>query len=431
MNRTLDPSPLSGTLQIMPSKSASHRAVMLSSMAMGESILEPLQLSDDIRATLDCAQQLGLTRGLVLSDAGLPGFVRARIKGRSRDAEKRSMRTLDCGESGSTLRFFIPLALDGRGPVRFRGRGRLMQRPLSIYEDIFKPQGVSWELRGNDLTVEGRLQSGQYTLPGNVSSQFITGLLLSLPLLKEDSSITLATPLESQAYVEMTRQIQKLYGMESIWSQDGRTLYIPGSQIPRSPGTVHVEGDWSQAAFFLTAGVLGSGEVSLTGLDMNSLQADRAIVAILESMGARITLSKGMITASASRLMGRNVDVSQFPDLVPILAVAMAAAGGESHITGAARLRLKESDRLSAMAQALQACGCLCMEEEDGLFIRGGLRLHGAQVEGCQDHRIVMAMAVASAFSSGRITITDAEAVAKSAPTFWQDFKALGGRYEG
>ena len=404
MIKTVSPASLSGTLDVMPSKSASHRAVMMAALCEAPTELAPLQHSRDIEATLACAKGLGLGCSTV-----------------------PALRTLDCGESGSTLRFFIPLALDGRGPVRLIGHGRLMQRPLDVYEQLFVPRGVRWSLSGDALTVEGRLQSGEFALRGDVSSQFITGLLLALPQLDGESVIRITTPLESRAYVELTRRVQAAFGIASHW-QDEQTLRIPGGQTPVSPGTYAIEGDWSHAAFYLVAGALGhAGPITLRRLDEHSAQGDRAIVDILRSMGARIESHPDGLTVFPSALHAADVDVSQVPDLTPVLAVAMAGAQGTSRITGAARLRIKESDRLSAIAHALTACGADVRELADGLVIRGGTRLHGASVEGCNDHRIVMAMAVAAAFSDGEIAITDAQSVAKSAPAFWEEYASLGG----
>ncbi len=426
MIKTVSPSPLAGKLHIMPSKSASHRAVMMAALANGETTLSPLQLSRDIIATLSCAKALGLVGDVSTSPHEQPGFVSATLFGGERFIS--GSRTLDCGESGSTLRFFIPLALDGCGPVRFIGHGRLMQRPLDIYENLFRSRGVSWQQTDHDLIVDGKLTPGEYALRGDVSSQFITGLLLALPRLNGESIIRITTPLESRAYVELTRRVQKSFGVVSYW-QDEQTLIIPGNQKPVSPGKAHVESDWSHAAFYLAAGCLSSvGPLTLTGLNMKSAQGDRAIMDILRDMGAIINLKRDFISVCPSRLHAVTVDASQIPDLVPILAVAMAAAEGESRITGAARLRIKESDRLSAMHAALTACGADIEELPDGLIIRGGRKLRAARIDGCNDHRIVMAMAVASAISQGDLTITDTQAVAKSAPAFWEEFASLGGR---
>lgn len=426
MNKTVFPSSLSGSLRVIPGKSASHRAVMLAAMAKERSHIAPLQFSRDIEATLACAKALGLIAEAEITPHEQPGLICASIKGAS-PSGCQPLRILDCGESGSTLRFFIPLALDGRGPVRLLGHGRLMQRPLHVYEQLFTPMGIRWTLEGDALTVEGQLRSGEYALRGDVSSQFITGLLLALPLLEGKSVIRITTHLESRAYVELTRRIQASYGIVSHW-QDPQTLVIPGNQHAISPGAVSVEGDWSHAAFYLVAGALGdSGPITLTGLDMESAQGDRAIVSYLQQMGADIRFCRDRLTVFPSKLHAQSFDVMQTPDLVPALAVAMASAEGESRITGAARLRIKESDRLSAMQRALSACGCDIRELEDGLMICGGSPLHAASIDGCNDHRIVMAMAVASALADGALVISDAQAVSKSAPAFWEEFKSLGG----
>lgn len=428
MDKTLHQTALCGSIPIMPSKSASHRAVMMAALCGGTTELAPLQLSRDIEATLACAGALGLTAAsAILPLCEEQGTVTASITGGIKPEAYPAERVLDCGESGSTLRFFIPLALDGRGPVRFIGHGRLMQRPLDVYESMFC--GMRWEKDGNSLLVEGKLTSGEFSLRGDVSSQFITGLLLALPQLPGDSVIRITTPLESRAYVELTRRVQTAFGVISQW-QDENTLLIPGGQTPVSPGQFTVESDWSHAAFFLTAGAISSrGPLHVMGVDATSAQGDRAIVDILLKMGANICTAHDGIGLSVfpSRLSAIDVDVSQVPDLVPILAVAMAAADGESRIRGAARLRIKESDRLSAMTQALSAAGVDVEELPDGLIIRGGKRLHSASIDGCNDHRIVMAMAVAAQLleNSGALKISASEAVAKSAPRFWEEYRLL------
>ena len=425
MNKTVSPAPLTGSLRVMPSKSVSHRAVMMAALAPEATTLAPLQLSHDIEATLACAMALGLVHHADMQPHAQPGWVCARIAGGLSPASD-ALRLLNCGESGSTLRFFLPLALDGRGPVTFIGQGRLMQRPLDVYETLFRPLGVRWTAEGDRLTVEGRLSSGPYHLRGDVSSQFITGLLLALPRLPGNSVIRLTTDLESSAYVALTRRVQAEFGITSFW-KDARTLIIPGGQCATSPGSLQLEGDWSHAAFYLVAGCFG-GPITLHGLDPNSVQGDRAIVDVLRGMGADITWDGDALTVRPAPLHAADVDASQIPDLVPVLAVAMAGAQGESRITGAARLRIKESDRLSAICAALCACGADVTEQPDGLTLRGGRPLHGAFVSGCNDHRIVMAMAVASALAQEEITISDAQAVAKSAPSFWEELAALGGQ---
>ncbi len=430
MDLTLMPASLTGRLRLIPSKSASHRAVLLSALARGETQLQPLLLSGDISATLSCCSSLGILRQTASGASDFPGAVRMFITGGEIPSPGGRTRVLDCGESGSTLRFLLPLALDGRGPVRFVGHGRLMQRPLDIYRELFTAQGASWVQRGNELTVEGSLTAGIYELPGDVSSQFVTGLLLALPLLGGDSQVVLTTPLESASYVEMTRQIQRRFEVQTFWDPEGRCLSVPGRQRPRSPGLLPLEGDWSHACFYAVAGAISrKGPMRLCGLNPESPQPDRQILGFLQQMGADCRWENGELLVFPSQLCAITADCAQCPDLVPALAVAMTAARGESRITGAGRLRLKESDRLSAICHAINGCGGICRETPDGLIIRG-MSLLGGRVEGANDHRIVMAMAMAAALSRKPLTLTDTEAVAKSAPGFWKEYAALGGEIQ-
>ena len=415
MDVRIRPHTLAGAVTPPPSKSMAHRLLLAAALADGVSTVKNVALSQDIEATLRCMAALGAswerTDKSTLRVTGIGG----------KEKSFPELPRFDCGESGSTLRFFIPLALDGRGAVRFEGRGRLMQRPLSVYEDMFKARGILWRHEGDSLTVDGLLESGRYSMPGDVSSQFITGMLLALPRLEGDSVLEIKTPLESRAYVELTRRIQAHY-------EKGQSLLIPGGQRAVSPGRMHIGGDWSHAAFYLVASAIGRGEIRLTGLDPNSAQGDRALVGILRDMGADIRWEGDELVARASKLHGLHADCSQIPDVVPALAVAMAAAEGESRISGAARLRIKESDRLSAMCAALSAAGACIRETEDGLLIHGGKQLCAARIDGCNDHRIVMAMAVLCAALGG--TIRGAETVNKSYPDFFRTLRALGLRMD-
>ena len=357
MNRVITPSRLSGTLRVLPSKAASHRAVLCASLAQGACEVAPLQLSLDIRATLACAKALGLAQSVQTQPLGgtLEGFVAARVTGGGAYAGG-GLREADCGESGSTLRFLMPLALDGRGPVRFIGHGRLMERPQDVYRELFGGLGVSWQDEPGAALLEGRLRGGNYRLRGDVSSQFITGLLFALPLCEEDSTLTLTTHLESSAYVTLTREMQARFGVHSQWSGE-RTLRIPGRQRYIAPERVQVEGDWSHAAFYMVAGAIAEGEgcVRLTGLLADSSQGDRACADVLREMGADIRWEGDALCIRPSRLRGRTIDASQIPDLVPALCVAACAAEGETRIQNAARLRIKECDRLAAMRTELQS----------------------------------------------------------------------------
>lgn len=421
----IEPSALGGCLRVIPSKSVAHRALILAAMSRGESRLLPLQHSRDVQATMRAMEALGRARMQWQEGEADEGFAQCTVQGGLPYAPQ-AMRTVDCGESGSTLRFLMPMALDGKGAVRFVGQGRLMQRPLEVYRELFAKQGILWTQEDDALVLEGQLRGGEFSLRGDVSSQFVTGLLLALPCLAEDSTLHITTALESRDYVEITRSVQAIFGIRSAWV-DAQTLHIPGRQVCATPGQVNIEGDYSHAAFYLVAGALGEG-ICLTGLRRESTQGDRAIIDILQTMGADIAWTGDGLVIKPSKLTGTTIDASQIPDLVPILAVAACAAEGETRITGAARLRMKESDRLMAVAKELSALGAAVEELEDGLVIRGGRALRGGRVQGHNDHRIVMALCIAGVLCAEEIIVDDAQAVSKSAPRFFEEFVQLGGK---
>ncbi len=422
-------SPIAGLLMPPPSKSAGHRALICAALAAlqnrGEGVcyrvsrlLDPSgsALSDDLAATLRAIRAMGVNAtadadALILTAGSRP----------SGSAE------VDCGESGSTLRFFLPLFAALGLPARFTGRGRLPDRPLGVYADCLPTHGVSLSFSASGgclpLDLSGHLTGGAFLLPGDISSQFISGLLLALPLCNEDSTVRLSTPLESADYVNMTIQALSQAGIEIKILPDG--WFIPGGQRYRSFHTA-VESDWSQAAFLLAAGALG-GEVRLPGLKLDSSQGDRAALTLFRRMGAEIFISQGIIRCRRAPLRGIDIDATQIPDLVPILAVAGSLAEGETRITGAARLRIKESDRLKATADGLSRLGARVEERPDGLVLQGVPRLKGGQVSGYHDHRIVMSMAVAALQCDQPVEVTDAESVQKSWPDFFADFRRIGG----
>ena len=387
MNVTITPGLLAGTITPPPSKSQAHRLLIAAALAGGESRVEHLGQSQDIDATRRCMA------ALQAPGEGLPA--------------------LDCGESGSTLRFLIPVALALRGGGVFTGHGRLMERPQGPYFRIFEEKGVAYAQEDGALTVRGTLTPGVYTLPGDVSSQFITGLLYALPLLPGDSEIRLTTPLESRGYVDMTLAALAQFGVETAF--DGvRVFRVPGGQTYR-PRQVTVEADWSNAAFWYVAAALGS-PVEVVGLNPASAQGDRVIA----DFCARL-VRPGQV----------DLDVSQCPDLVPPLAALAALRGGETtRIVGAARLRIKESDRLATVTQVLRALGGQVEEHRDFLVIQGRDQLEGgATVSGCNDHRIAMMAGISAIRCQKPVTITGAECVQKSYPEFWNDYRRLGGTF--
>ena len=406
MDIRIRPVPLHGAVTPPPSKSQAHRLILCAALAGGRSVIRNLAFSQDIRATLGCVSALGASwteqeSGVVAVDG---------IGGREYTG---ALPHLDCGESGSTLRFLIPIALAVAGGAEFSGRGRLMQRPQKPYFDLFDRMGIKYEQKDDRLRVEGRLSAGEYRLPGNVSSQFFTRLLYALPLLEGQSRIIPTTALESEDYIRMTIQAQKLAGLSVEELPDGG--YAVQGQRYR-PMDVAVEADWSQAGFWYAAKNLGS-DLTICGMDEHSLQGDRRIAEFAALLG---------------REGDREIDVSQCPDLVPPLAAMAALRKGDCRITGAARLRIKESDRLAAVTAALNAMGARVEEFPEELLIHGVSSLKGgAVIDCCNDHRIAMMCAVAATRSVGGETVLQgAECVRKSYPDFWQVYRELGGDFD-
>lgn len=419
----ITPAPLSGRVAPPASKSDAHRLLICAALAHGVSHIHRMALNDDIEATIRVLRALG-------ADIALQGdtvIVRG-IGGKAAAARDPSPEAeADCGESGSTLRFLLPVAAALGMPVRFTGRGRLPHRPLDTLTHLLASHGAPCRREGEaglPLWVGGRLQAGTYRLPGDISSQYITGLLLALPLTGGESRILLTSPLQSAGYVDMTIRTMAAFGVEVKRLADGYLIPAGGGYAPADRTA---EADWSAAAFFIAAGALG-GPIALGGLDPASAQGDRAAVELFGRLGASIAWEDGELRVSPAPLRGTVIDVSQVPDMAPALAVCAAFAKGETHITGGARLRLKESDRLAAIAAGLAAMGLAVEELPDGLVIQGaGGRPDGGQIDGAGDHRIVMAFAVAGAYAKGETCITDAPAVAKSYPAFFTDFTKLGG----
>ena len=405
MNVTVSPAVLSGTITPPSSKSQGHRLLLAAALAEGESVLAGLAMSRDIEATIACVRELGAQ--VRREKDGL------HVAGRGGRPGVRAGQTFDCGESGSTLRFLIPVTLALLGGGSFVGHGRLMERPLKPYFDIFEQRDIYYvRQEGSDRAgLEGTLTPGDYSLPGDVSSQFITGLLYALPLLDGDSRIRITTELESRAYVDMTLDALRQFGVSARWEGE-QTLFVPGNQ-QYHPAAVAVEGDWSQAAFWYAARTLGS-EVNVLGMDPDSTQGDRVVAKQAERL---------------ARPGDVELDVSQCPDLVPALAAMAAVREGTTRIVNAARLRIKESDRLAAVARVLGGMGANITEQADGLTLVGLPALAGGvTVDSFNDHRIAMMAAVAATRCQAPVIVTGAECVSKSYPHFWEDYEALGGK---
>ena len=410
MKLRLFPTDLRGSITPPPSKSQAHRLLIAAALAGGESALSSLALSQDISATLACMEELGASSRWEEGVLHLTGMGANAMSPNRRLAHPR----LDCGESGSTLRFLIPVALAVRGGASFTGRGRLMERPQQPYFDLFDQKGIAYQLKDGVLTVSGRLPPGEYALRGDVSSQFITGLLYALPLLEGDSVIRLTTPLESRDYVTMTLDALEKFGVTAV-QEDERTFRVPGNQTYR-PRDLAVEADWSQAGFWYAAQGMGH-PISITGMNENSLQGDKAVAQVAALL--------------AQPCETRTVSVADIPDLVPPLAALAALCEGTTLLSDGARLRIKESDRLAAVTDVLSALGADVTEREDSLTIVGSPRLSGGvTVDAHNDHRIAMMTAIAATRCAAPVVLTGAESVNKSYPAFWDDYARLGGRFE-
>lgn len=390
------PSRACGSVSAPPSKSMAHRMLICAGLCEGVSTIRGIEASEDILATLDCLAAIGATYKMDGNCVELRGV----------DVRRASITApLPCRESGSTLRFFIPLALIGAKPVLLTGAPRLLERPQSVYEALCTDRGLGFCNDGEKIEVCGPLVGGRYSVRGDVSSQFISGLLLALPLLEGESEIVIEGKLESRPYIDLTLSALATFGIRAEW-KDERTLAIAGGQR-YLPADVTVEGDYSNAAFFEALNLLG-GRVEVTGLSQESLQGDRAYKKYFEA------LSAGEAT----------LDLADCPDLAPIL-MALAAELHGATLTGTARLRIKESDRATAMARELARLGAKVEIEADRVRVRA-LPLHPPTEPLCghNDHRIVMALSILLTRYGGEID--GAEAVAKSLPDFFERLQELG-----
>ena len=407
MDIKITPRKLSGNISAIPSKSHGHRlliASVLNAMEDGDLTAETVEKalsrvtiperSEDIIATENCLKALA-----------------------------DDVPVLDCNESGSTIRFMLPVVMALKNEAVFTGTERLFQRPLTPLDEEMTAHGCEFTKESDTrLKVTGRLTPGTYVIPGNISSQYITGLLFALPLLDEDSFIEVPTRLESAGYIDLTLQVLRDFGVEvekkHATKKRPTTFVIPGGQKYQYPESFAVEGDWSNTAVWFAANAMGS-RIICHGIDSRSPQGDKAILDIIgfySNLGSPYDKGGPVI-----------IDVSDTPDLVPIAAVLATRVNRETQIVRASRVRLKESDRLKTTTQLVSTLGGVIEETEDGLIIKGRVPLHGGEVDSCNDHRIVMAAALASTIASGPVIIRGAEAVNKSYPGFFRDFRKLGG----
>ena len=390
------PSKSRGIMEAPPSKSMAHRLLICAGLSEGKSVIEGVSSSEDMKATLDCLAAIGAKYEIEGEKVTVTG---ADIRNIPENA------VLRCRESGSTLRFFIPICLLDGKTFTFTGSEKLLSRPLSVYKEIFEKQGIYFETTAEKITLGGKLKSGVFEIPGNISSQFITGLLFVLPLLEEESKIKLIPPVESRSYINLTIEALSVFGIKVEW-KDENTLFIRGGQSYKA-AEAKVEGDYSNTAFFEALNVLGS-EIKITGLEPESLQGDK----IYEKYFP--LLEKGE----------KNIDISDCPDLGPIL-FAVAAAKNGGTFTGTKRLKIKESDRAFAMAEELSKFGTKVTVNEDSVIIDASeFHAPSETLSGHNDHRIVMSCAVLSTLTGGKIE--GAEASRKSLPDFFERLKKLG-----
>lgn len=409
MNITIMPRKLKGTVSVPSSKSMVHRAVICAALAGGISHLTGIDDSKDIEATLQIMQEFGAHIKKNGSDIVMSGII-----------TPQPAAIANCCESGSTLRFLIPVAAALGIRTEFRGQGRLPQRPITPYIRELSKKGVAFAYDNTmPFLMQGKLQSGVFFLEGDISSQFITGLLLALPLLDGDSEIVMTSPLQSKPYADMTIDCMRKFGVSVTETPEGN-YRIPGGQSYQA-ANLHIEGDFSQAAFFYVANYLGNN-ITLQNIPQSSMQGDRRIVEIVSDM--QLKKQNGQNAAF-------HVDATDIPDLVPILAVLGTFGDDISTITGAARLRIKESDRLTAVSQLINTLGGNVVVHEDGLEIHPVSTLQGGTVESFADHRIAMCAAIAATQCEEPVTILGAECVEKSYPAFFEDYQNLGGNCHG
>ena len=415
MKRTIIPGARTGRVRIPASKSQAHRLLICA--ALGEEKTEVVcdGISADIAATAKCLRALGAA-----VEETEAGFLVSPIK---KVPEGRC--ELYCGESGSTLRFLLPVVGALGVQAAFHREGRLPQRPLAPLDGVLTAHGMTLSEDGDLLLCSGQLQAGNYEIAGNVSSQYISGLLMALPRLAGESRLTVTGTLESAAYVAMTEDALRLSGVE--FSKNGASYAIPGGQRFRLPARTAVEGDWSNAAFFLCMGALAKEGIRVEGLNLKSSQGDRGVLDVLRAFGAAVSEEENAVTVRHGTLRGVTVDASPIPDLIPVLSVVASVAAGETRVENAYRLRLKESDRLQSTANLLRALGGRVEEKEDGLVITGVPVLHGGETKTQNDHRLAMSAAVAACAAMGEVTVDNDACVAKSYPRFWEDYGSLKG----
>lgn len=420
MRVKIHPSKIHGKLRIPSSKSMAHRALICASLAEGTSTLSGIDASKDIEATIACMESLGAK--IITSQDQI------QVTGTNLKSQGKEI-LCPCNESGSTMRFLIPVASLTNDPVTFTGQGRLLERPMEIYARLFHNQGLAFVQDSKGIRIQGALKPGDITIEGNISSQFISGLLFALPLLSKESTITVLKPYESRSYVELTLEMLQNFGIR-IEKIHQTKYHIPENQTYQAQ-TLSVEGDYSQAAFFSVLATL-QGKLMLTNLKQDSHQGDKSILDLLNKAGAKLTIQQDSIQIEHHELHAQTIDLADCPDLGPILCVLASFCPGTTHFIHAGRLRIKESDRVQAMETELKKWGVAIQTTEDTITIHGKQKYdcQNVVIDGHNDHRIVMAMTIFGLCAQTACIIEGAQAITKSYPTFFEDIEKIHGKVE-
>lgn len=409
MIKTIKPGQRSGSVRVPSSKSQAHRALIVAALAEDETDIICDGISRDIEATVNCLNALGAR--INIHGGVISVFPIRKVPG--------GVCRLECGESGSTLRFMLPLVGALGASAEFFPKGRLIERPLAPLDGELIRHGMKIEKTDKTIACSGRLTGGEYTLAGNVSSQYISGLLMALPVVGEDSSLTVTGDVQSENYIKMTEDVLNISGIR--YDKSGWRYTIPGYQKPNLPGRFTVEGDFSSASFFLCMGAFSEKGITVSGLNPSSNQGDKRIIKLLSEFGANIAPCAEGITVSKGNLRGITIDASQIPDIIPPICVVAAAAEGVTNIINAGRLRIKESDRIATTCALINSLGGDARELPEGIVITGTGGLKGGIVDSCNDHRIAMSAALAASICKKDVIINGAECVAKSYPRFWDE----------
>lgn len=411
MDLKITPFSLSGEVFAPPSKSAAHRVLICGALAEGDSRITPYCSSDDIKATVECLSALGMK-----VEEGKEGYIASKAK-------PESKVKLNFGESGTTARFLLPIAAALGSETLAEGKNGLKKRPMEPIISALKEHSIEVTNDKLPLKTKGKLTAGDFYLSGNISSQFISGLLLAAPLLEDEVNIVLTTPLQSVGYIDMTVDTMKKYGVEVQKTESGWCVH-KGSGYHSA--NTQIEGDWSAAACFMAAAAIG-GDIKIGGLNFLSCQGDMAALDVFAAFGANISIENDLLHIRKGTLRGIEVNAENIPDMVPAIAVTAAFASGKTVIRSVGRLRFKESDRIKTIVAMLDAMGIKTEVANDSLIVFGG-KPKGAVIDSANDHRIVMAASIAACFAEGESIIKETQAVNKSYPEFFEDFRKLGGK---